>query len=160
MKERDAGHELHTRVEFDDAYLGGERTGKRGRGAAGKLGFIAALETSDDGKPRRMVLHPLTAGFTWARGTAVRSGTSVAPSLGVQRRAGLLQRRGRSALRASAARHGWWASSGAASAVAVGQHPARQHQVRPAWHLSPLRLEARLRAILLNSSIVSTDVSI
>jgi transposase-like protein len=36
MMERDAGQQLTGRVEMDDAYLGGERTGgKRGRGAVG-----------------------------------------------------------------------------------------------------------------------------
>ena len=37
------------RVEMDDAYLGGVRSGgKRGRGAAGKTPFVAAVSTSDD----------------------------------------------------------------------------------------------------------------
>ena len=37
MLERDAAKPLTGRVEIDDAYLGGERTGgKRGRGAEGK----------------------------------------------------------------------------------------------------------------------------
>ena len=36
---------LEGRVEIDDAYLGGERPGgKRGRGAAGKQPFVAAVE--------------------------------------------------------------------------------------------------------------------
>ena len=38
---------LEGRVEVDDAYLGGERSGgKRGRGAAGKTPFVAAVETT------------------------------------------------------------------------------------------------------------------
>ncbi len=41
MMERDAGKRLSGRVEIDDAYLGGERTGaKRGRGAPGKAPFL------------------------------------------------------------------------------------------------------------------------
>ena len=52
MMERDASKQLTGRVEIDDAYLGGERTGgKRGRGAAGKTPFVAAVETTPDGKP-------------------------------------------------------------------------------------------------------------
>ena len=48
---------LAGRVELDDAYLGGERSGgKRGRGAAGKTPFIAAVETTPQRKPRRLRL--------------------------------------------------------------------------------------------------------
>ena len=47
---------LDGRVEIDDAYLGGERSGKRGRGAAGKTPFVAAVETTADKKPRRLRL--------------------------------------------------------------------------------------------------------
>src|SRR5918912_3713689 len=48
---------LEGRVEVDDAYLGGERQGgKRGRGAAGKTPFVAAVETTAERKPRRLRL--------------------------------------------------------------------------------------------------------
>jgi transposase-like protein len=48
---------LAGRVEVDDAYLGGERSGgKRGRGAAGKTPVVAAVETTADRKPRRLRL--------------------------------------------------------------------------------------------------------
>src|SRR4051812_25893038 len=48
---------LAGRVEMDDAYLGGERSGgKRGRGAAGKTPFVAAVETTAERKPRRLRL--------------------------------------------------------------------------------------------------------
>ena len=48
---------LGGRVEVDDAYLGGERSGgKRGRGAAGKTPFVAAVETTAERKPRRLKL--------------------------------------------------------------------------------------------------------
>ena len=64
MMERDAGKQLTGRVEMDDAYLGGERTGgKRGRGAAGKTPFVAAVETTPDGKPVRIKLSRVN-GFT------------------------------------------------------------------------------------------------
>ena len=36
MAQRECRRELAGRVEMDDAYLGGERTGKRGRGAIGR----------------------------------------------------------------------------------------------------------------------------
>ena len=42
---------LTGRVEMDDAYLGGVRSGgKRGRGAAGKTPFVAAVSTSPEGR--------------------------------------------------------------------------------------------------------------
>jgi transposase-like protein len=48
---------LSGRVEMDDAYLGGERPGgKRGRGAAGKTPFVAAVETTAERKPKRLRL--------------------------------------------------------------------------------------------------------
>jgi transposase-like protein len=48
---------LAGRVEVDDAYLGGARSGgKRGRGAAGKTPFVAAVETTPERKPRRLRL--------------------------------------------------------------------------------------------------------
>jgi transposase-like protein len=55
MMERERAKPLEGRVEMDDAYLGGERNGgKRGRGSPSKLPFIAAVETTRDGKPVRM----------------------------------------------------------------------------------------------------------
>ena len=59
MAGREAGEpKLAGRVEIDDAYLGGERSGgKRGRGAAGKTPFVAAVETTADRKPRRLRLR-------------------------------------------------------------------------------------------------------
>jgi len=48
---------LSGRVEVDDAYLGGERSGgKRGRGAAGKTPIVAAVETTPERKPKRLRL--------------------------------------------------------------------------------------------------------
>jgi len=57
MMERDATQQLEGRVEMDDAYLGGRRPGKRGRGSAGKMPFVAAVETTKDGKPTRIKLR-------------------------------------------------------------------------------------------------------
>ncbi len=63
MRERDATKPLTGRVEIDDAYLGGERTGgKRGRGTPGKTPFVAAVETTPEGKPVRLKLRRV-AGF-------------------------------------------------------------------------------------------------
>ena len=47
MARREGETALAGRVEMDDAYLGGVRSGgKRGRGAAGKTPFVAAVSTS------------------------------------------------------------------------------------------------------------------
>jgi transposase-like protein len=58
MAEREARKpKLAGRIELDDSYLGGERSGgKRGRGAAGKTPLIAAVETTAERKPRRVRL--------------------------------------------------------------------------------------------------------
>jgi transposase-like protein len=62
MMERDADKRFRGRVEIDDAYLGGERTGgKRGRGAPGKTPFVAAVETTPEGKPVRLKLRRVTS---------------------------------------------------------------------------------------------------
>ncbi len=62
MLERDASKPLTGRVELDDAYLGGERTGgKRGRGAPGKTPFVAAVETTPEGKPVRLKMRRVTS---------------------------------------------------------------------------------------------------
>jgi transposase-like protein len=51
MAEREASRVLDGRIEIDDAYLGGERAGKRGRGSENKVSFVAAVQTTEDGKP-------------------------------------------------------------------------------------------------------------
>jgi hypothetical protein len=62
MLERNATKRLTGRVELDDAYLGGARPGgKRGRGAAGKTPFVAAVETTPEGKPICLKLHRVAA---------------------------------------------------------------------------------------------------
>jgi ribosomal protein L37AE/L43A len=51
MTQREQGRRLDGRVEIDDAYLGGERPGKRGRGSENKIPFIAAVQTNQLGHP-------------------------------------------------------------------------------------------------------------
>ena len=60
MARREGETALTGRVEMDDAYLGGVRSGgKRGRGAAGKTPFVAAVSTSPEGRPRKLKLAPV-----------------------------------------------------------------------------------------------------
>ena len=52
MRLREQARQLDGRVELDDAYLGGERAGgKRGRGSENKVPFLAAVQTTPEGKP-------------------------------------------------------------------------------------------------------------
>jgi hypothetical protein len=51
MQQREQRRELTNRVEIDDAYLGGERKGKPGRGSENKVPFIAAVQISDQCHP-------------------------------------------------------------------------------------------------------------
>src|SRR6476659_8680804 len=55
MIERDRRYKLGAggpRIEIDDAYIGGERTGEgSGRGRRGHTPFVIAIETTADGRP-------------------------------------------------------------------------------------------------------------
>lgn len=66
MAARNAQQPLSGLIQVDDAYLGGQATrqpgDKRGRGAPGKLPFLAAVATRD-GRPSAIHLRPV-AGFT------------------------------------------------------------------------------------------------
>jgi transposase-like protein len=57
MMERNATWRLKGDVQMDDVYIGGSRSGKRGRGAAGKTPFVAAISTTSDGKPDQIALR-------------------------------------------------------------------------------------------------------
>ena len=63
MVEREAGRTLQGEVVIDDAYLGGERRGKAGRGSENKVPFVAAIQVSAQGHPQLARFDPLT-GFT------------------------------------------------------------------------------------------------
>lgn len=52
MRLSEDGRQLTGRVEIDDAYLGGQRSGgKAGRGSENKVPFLAAVQTSEAGHP-------------------------------------------------------------------------------------------------------------
>jgi hypothetical protein len=58
MLENNDNEKLPDRIEVDDSYLGGRRSGgKRGRGAEGKTPFIAAVETDKQQHPQRIKLN-------------------------------------------------------------------------------------------------------
>jgi len=50
MRQRNSIYKLSGDVQIDDAYLGGEKAGKTGRGAGNKVPFVLAVATRD-GKP-------------------------------------------------------------------------------------------------------------
>jgi hypothetical protein len=87
MLERDYDQRLSGFVEVDDAYLGGERTGcKPGRGAAGKTPFVAAVETTAEGRPTRIKLS-VVKGFrsaeirAWSQQHIVSGSTVISDGL-------------------------------------------------------------------------------
>lgn len=51
MREREDERRLSGVVEMDESYLGGEATGKRGRGAQKKVPFVAAVARNRRGRP-------------------------------------------------------------------------------------------------------------
>ncbi len=60
MKQRDDSQPLSEYIQIDDAYLGGrQHGGKRGRGADGKIPFIAAIATNEEGHPMKMRLSQI-----------------------------------------------------------------------------------------------------
>jgi ISXO2-like transposase domain len=84
MLERDRRYQLGAagpRIEIDDAYVGGERSGEgSGRGRRGYTPFIAAIETSDDGRPphaRLQGVRGFRAGETKRLCAGVAAGTTV-----------------------------------------------------------------------------------
>lgn len=86
MCEREDSRQLDGRVEVDDAYLGGALPGgKRGRGSQNKVSFIAAVQTTDTGKPVLVCLKKLE--FTtealaqWARKALCASAQVVSDGL-------------------------------------------------------------------------------
>jgi transposase-like protein len=57
MMERQRAEKLTGLIELDDAYLGGEQPGKRGRGSRNKIPFVAAVATTEDDRPMRLQLR-------------------------------------------------------------------------------------------------------
>jgi pimeloyl-ACP methyl ester carboxylesterase len=67
MKESDDSMPLSGSIQIDDVYWGGEKHGgKRGRGAAGKTPFVAAIQTNEKGHPIAMRMTKLS-GFKKAQ---------------------------------------------------------------------------------------------
>ena len=135
MLERDASKQLTGRVEIDDAYLGGERSGgKRGRGAAGKTPFVAAVETT----PGRQA-GPHQAGTSqrfFQPGTVgVRQALPRSKLFGRQRRASVFRQCHRCRMHPPGHQDGKRDRGSTQAGVQVGQHRSRQHQGGDCRHL-------------------------
>ncbi len=75
MLERNASRRLRGIVQIDDAYIAGAHPGRRGRGASGKIRFVAAIATTEDGKPNQIILRRVKAfrvGFGTYEARAIR----------------------------------------------------------------------------------------
>ena len=84
MIERDRRYKLGAggpRIEIDDAYIGGERTGEgSGRGRRGHTPFIIAVETPAEGRPlyaRLQVVRGFQTAETKRLCTRVEAGTTI-----------------------------------------------------------------------------------
>lgn len=81
MRRREGARELDGRVEIDDAYLGGERSGgKSGRGSENKVPIVAAVQTTPEGQP---VVACLRQQPHTAEEVAVFAAAHLAPSANV-----------------------------------------------------------------------------
>lgn len=155
MMERDAAKQLGGRVEMDDAYIGGERSGgKRGRGAPGKTPFVVAVETTPEGK------HQARTGRWFHRqgGCRIRQAQPQRRLHGHQRWSARLLQRERSRLYASGHPHRLGSGGGSDASLQGGQHhlgkhqggaqrnlPFHQHQACPAL---PRRVRVSLQSAL------------
>ena len=142
MMERDATKQLSGRVELDDAYLGGERTGgKRGRGAPGKTPFVAAVETTPEGKPAvtpapgRQLLQSCNFDFCQAQPRSILRGR--------QRWLGLFRRRDHGRVSPRGHHNRLRRCRGSHPRVQMGQYGTRQHQGRHRWDLPGDRPKTR-----------------
>ena len=142
MFERNATKRLTGKVQMDDSYMGGSRPGRRGRGAAGKTPFVAAVATTNEGKPDQIVLRRV-AGFRKIAIGKLASTALSADGRSHLRRARLLRRRHGRWLQACAARHRRRAEIGEKTRVQMGQHHARQHQGVDRRHLQGRARKAR-----------------
>ena len=136
MIERDRRYKLGAagpRIEIDDAYIGGERTGEgSGRGRRGHTPFIIAVETSANGRPLYARLQ-VVRGFQ-----SRRNQTAMRPHRGRNH----CRQRGGQWFRCIAEQPGiihqrHITGSGRASRatrVPLGEHFARQHQKQPLGH--------------------------
>ena len=141
MARREGETPLTGRVEMDDAYLGGVRSGgKRGRGGQDALRG-GGLDQSR-GAPAQAEAGA-GQGLPQARDRAWRQALAGPRRGGCDGRLGLLERTRRSRLQPSGNPHRVGPTGGPHGAVQMGEHDARQHQVRDHRDLSQARPRSR-----------------
>ena len=162
MARREGEKPLSGRVEMDDAYLGGVRSGgKRGRGAPGKTPFVAAVSTNPEGRPRKAKLVPVR-GFR-KREIARGAKRWLTPRRrGRDRRPRLLDRPRPCRPQPSGDPHRLRARGGPNGALQVGQHHTRKHQKRdhrnlPETRPRPRRTLSRQLRLALQPPLPSPD---
>ena len=134
MRLREDARELDGRVEIDDAYLGGERSGgKVGRGSENKIPIIAAVQTTPDGQPVRRLPAPATA-YRGRGGGVRRSAPGDLGHCGL-RWPVVLPGHANRRRRTRTGGHRRRSAKRQAAPVPGGQHPARQPEDRHRWHL-------------------------
>jgi ribosomal protein L37AE/L43A len=133
MLERDATKRLSGRIEIDDAYLGGERSGgRRGRGAPGKNSSpLSRRPPREAGAAEAAPGHQFLCNLD--RG--VRQAQPRSKLLCRQRRPSVFRQRRRRRLRAPGRQDRVRAQGGSDASVQMGQHRTRQHQGRHHRHL-------------------------
>ena len=134
---------LAGRVEMDDAYLGGQRAGgKRGRGAAGKTPFVAAVETTAERKPRRLRLT-VVKGFRKKEIATLAKRDLAAGSNVVSDGLSCWTAVGEAGCDHFPDGHRLGAERGQVGPLYLGQHRARQHQDGARRHLPSRQRQAR-----------------
>jgi hypothetical protein len=63
MEERNQEKKLESDAVADDVYFGGKKSGRKGRGALGKVPAVVALSLTEDGKPDQMKAN-VVSGFS------------------------------------------------------------------------------------------------
>jgi hypothetical protein len=144
MLERNASKRLKGNVQMDDAYIGGARSGRRGRGATGKTPFVAAIATTNDGNQIKASCGPSKPS------AALPSESSQAPRQARRqyrlRRSGMLRRRHPSRMPSHLNKDRKRQASGSHPCFQMGQYRVEQYQSRPRGDL-PSRARKTLPSI-------------
>lgn len=130
MARREREMPLSGRVEMDDTYLGGVRSGgKRVCGAADKTPFVAAVSTSPEGQPRKVKAGG-NQGLPQAQIRARRQALTHPWNGSCHSRPRLLERTRRGRPQPSSNPHLVGPKGGPNGAIQMGEHDAPQYQER------------------------------
>ena len=154
MLERNASKRLTGKVQMDDAYIGGAHSGRRGRGAEGNTWFVAAVATTDDGKPDQIILRRVKA-FSKVGDPKPFYHGDPRRGRGRLRWIGLFPSRHGGRLRSRGHQNWQWSESRKDASLQMGQHRARQHEGRVGWNISRRPGKNTCPAISPNSNTAS-----